>query len=407
MRAAVRKWMSRLVRLVVCGVAVGYLYTKVSWYDYATLARQPDAPCRVLGSSTDDPLRLADPRTGREFAARQAELIDPSRGAPPARRPIELGLRTLIRRMDRTWALWAVAALAPTTFIIGWRLRYLLAMQSVHVSFREAVLLTFAGNFFNFALPGTTGGDLYKAYHVARRAPRRTEAVTVVLIDRAIGFVNFILLAGVCILFSWRRNAIGRLGELVGLLIIALVVGSMIFFSRRFRRWIGYDALLRRLPMADRLRRVDQTAFSLRHHPRQTLVAMLGTTINNGFLALSILYLGRSLGMGPQRLNEPLDVAAFFVACMLSLSVGYLVAAVPISVQGFGLLEAVFLRVLSGTWGTASQVVALCLGFRAVQLLWSLPGIAVPWLGLRPPPNEEAAQMLGAGPESAGTTPAS
>jgi len=390
-----RRWLSRLVRLAVTVAAVAYLYTKVSWYDQIALSADPARSYRLVGPPGADPMRLEDPQSGRRFSAPRSELARDSETAPFKKRPIEPGLRNIVRRMNLSWAALALVALAPTTLILGWRLRYLLAMQHIEMSLYEAVLLTFAGNFFNFALPGTTGGDIYKAYHIARHAHRRTEGVTMVFLDRAIGLISFLLLAAVCILFSWRTSALGPLGKLVGLLMAALFIGSAVFFSKRFRRWIGYDAILSRLPMADRLRRVDQTAFSLRYHPRRTAIALLVTILNHGLLTLGVMYFARAVGMPlPAAGHAPRSMADFYLACMLSLTVGYVVAAVPISFQGFGLMETVYLRVLAaGGWGTSGQVIAVCLGTRLLQLIWSLPGIVVPWLGLRRPPAAEAAAL--------------
>lgn len=395
MSPTARRWLSRLLRLVVTVAAVVYLYTKVSWYDQVALASAPSKPLRLLSRPAEDPMRLEDPDTGRLFSAPQSDLASDSQTAPFKKRPIEPGLRNIVRRMNLKWALLAVVALAPTTVILGWRLRYLLAMQHIEMSLYEATLLTFAGNFFNFALPGTTGGDIYKAYHIARHAHRRTEGVTMVFLDRAIGLISFLLLAAVCILFSWRTSALGPLGKLVGVLMVALFIGSAIFFSKRFRRWVRYDALLSRLPMADRLRRVDQTAFSLRYHPRRTAIALLVTIVNHGLLALGVMYFARAVGMPHPTSGQPVrSMADFYLACMLSMTVGYVVAAVPISFQGFGLMETVYLRVLAaGGWGTSGQVIAVCLGTRLLQLIWSLPGIIVPWLGLRRPPADEAAAI--------------
>jgi hypothetical protein len=76
--------------------------------------------------------------------------------------------------------------------------------------------------------------------------------------------------------------------------------------------------------------------------------------------------------------------------------VGYLFAAVPISIQGFGLLEAVFIKVMvDGQWCDNSTMLALTLGMRLVQIVWSLPGIIVPWLGLERPPELAVEEDLG------------
>ncbi|OQZ05808.1 MAG: hypothetical protein B6D36_08210, partial [Planctomycetes bacterium UTPLA1] len=45
-----------------------------------------------------------------------------------------------------------------------------------------------------------------------------------------------------------------------------------------------------------------------------------------------------------------------------------------------------FFKVLvEGGWSTSSQMLALTLGLRLVQIIWSLPGVVVPWLGFARP----------------------
>src|SRR6185295_1740576 len=147
----------------------------------------------------------------------RSELAKQVKGGRTRER-IELGLLSVVRGTDLGWVGWALLTLGPVTFIISWRLRLLLRMQDIQLSLRDATLLTFAGNFFNFAMPGTTGGDIYKAFHIARRTHKRTEGITVVLVDRIIGLISFLLLAAGAIVVSWRKQMIGEYGKWVGYL---------------------------------------------------------------------------------------------------------------------------------------------------------------------------------------------
>ena len=50
----------------------------------------------------------------------------------------------------------------------------------------------------NVELPGSTGGDVVKAWYAARQAPsRRTAAVMSVIVDRIVGLLALIMLGGV------------------------------------------------------------------------------------------------------------------------------------------------------------------------------------------------------------------
>ena len=47
---------------------------------------------------------------------------------------------------------------------------------------------------------------------------------------------------------------------------------------------------------------------------------------------------------------------------------------------------------VEGGWCDASAMVVLTLSSRLVQIVWSLPGIVVPWLGLERPADDVAAE---------------
>ncbi len=383
--ATAKRWLSRAVKFGFCAVAIWYLSTKVSLDDKARLAAEP-ARAYLLIADDDATLRLRDPDSGVEKTVSHSDLAERSK-LDKGQQPIEYGLKTLARQADRTWLLLAILAIGPTTFFMAWRLKLLLAVQNIAIGLRESILLTFAGNFFNFAMPGTTGGDLYKAYHIAKRTTKRTEGVTIVFLDRVIGLISFLILAALAMLLAHRRNMLGPYGQWVGYLMVALFIGGALYFSRRVRTLVRYEALLHRLPFADKLRRIDETAFSFRFHPKQAIAALLVTLISHGFFVTAIYFLARSFGIAP---HGDQTHGELYLAIMLSVFVGYLFASIPISIQGFGLLQAVFIRVLvEGGWASMNQMLAITLGARLVQVLWALPGVLVPWLGLPKPKDDD------------------
>jgi glycosyltransferase 2 family protein len=387
-----KKWMMTLIKLTVCAIAVWYLSGKVTINDYARLEDSPKVR-HLLISETGDSLVI------REEASHQERRVSRSALAGQEQlgrneRPIEYGLRYVLRSTRWSWAWWAFMGMSPATFVIAWRLRLLLSTQNISISRRDAILLSFAGNFFNFAMPGTTGGDLYKAYHIAKQTHKRAEGVTIVFMDRVIGLISFLLLATVAIFVSWGKDIVGVYGKWVGYLMVAFIVSCCLFFSLHIRRWIRYDQLLQKLPFGDKLRRIDETVFNFRYHPGKTILAV-SVSIGLHLLCVVTLYcLARGLGVdpGPRR-----SYGDLYLACLLCFVVGYLFAAVPISFQGIGILEAVFIRVLvTGEWCSMNQMIAMTMGIRIIQIIWALPGLVVPWLGFRRPPGQTAEEALDA-----------
>lgn len=391
MKKRAKKWFLNFVKLAVCGVAIWYLSTKVTLDDRVSFDAEPERTWTIVeevGTAPDQTLVLeASDNQERRTVAVAALGRDGERKGR-----IERGIKTVVASTQWTWMVAAILIFAPVPFILGWRLKMLLSTQEIAISYRDSLLLTFAGNFFNFTLPGTTGGDLYKAYHIAKRTHKRTEGVTIVILDRVFGLISFLLLAAATIFAAQNTSVIGEFGTYVGYLMLALIVSGLLYFSERVRRFLRFDHWLGKLPFAEKLQRIDSTAFALRRHPSQSAGSLLITIVSHFFLITSIYFLARSFGINPL---PDRGAGQLYVAIMISSVVGYLFAAVPISFQGFGLFEAVFIKVLvEGGWCDASAMVILTLSSRLVQILWSLPGIIVPWMGLERPKVESEDDLI-------------
>jgi uncharacterized protein (TIRG00374 family) len=79
------------------------------------------------------------------------------------------------------------ASLLTGLLIVGLALRWriFLEQQNIVLPFGTVLGLTWAGQFFNSLLPGSTGGDVFKIYQVCRLAhDRKARAAATVLADR-------------------------------------------------------------------------------------------------------------------------------------------------------------------------------------------------------------------------------
>jgi len=396
-----KKWVLNLVKFGVCGVALWYLSTKVTLDDRVRFQNEPERAWVVVNETGAGVDRRLELRASDSDETRQVALAD-LEGASDNKGKLERGLKSVVRSTQWNWMVAAILIFTPVSFILAWRLRVLLSTQEIDISYRDSLLLTFAGNFFNFTLPGTTGGDLYKAYHIAKRTHKRTEGVTIVILDRVFGLISFLLLAAVTIFAARNTSVIGDFGAYVGYLMLALIVAGMLFFSQRVRGLLRFDHWLGRLPFSEKLRRIDATAFGLRRKRSQSALSLLITIVSHFFLVTSIFFLARSFGIDPK---PDRGVEQLYVAILISAVVGYLFAAVPISFQGFGLFEAVFFKVLvEGGWCDASAMLVLTLSARLVQILWSLPGVIVPWMGLERPTAESEDDLIPADDDVAAAT---
>lgn len=119
------------------------------------------------------------------------------------------GLGTILRQPPN-WLLIPAAAGLMATIISLQIARWYLLVRAVDLPFtkRNAVRLGLVGYFYNSFLPGAIGGDLVKAYFLARDHPaRRPVAVATVVIDRLLGLFGLVLLASTVGGIAWATGA--------------------------------------------------------------------------------------------------------------------------------------------------------------------------------------------------------
>jgi hypothetical protein len=263
--------------------------------------------------------------------------------------------------------LLSVLTFGPAPVLLAMRLKALLAVHDVRLSAWQAIKVTFAGNFVINALPvGTPGGDSVKAFYIARDTPHKHEAVTVVFFDRVIGVLGLVLMSGVVVLLDWHNEAFHKWGRIVGVLVLIIVAGGGIYFSRRTRQLLRLDWILARLPLSGHLQRIDRAMFEFRQHPRRVLGCLLLTNLLQ-FNCIASLFLGGwALGMVDHA--RPWSSFAVYLAYT---PICYLAGALPL-----GVMEGGFQQLFSGAarLGTLEAALSLSLFSRFTQLVWALPG---------------------------------
>jgi len=208
-----------------------------------------------------------------------------------------------------------------------------------------------------------------RAYLVTRRTRGRTVAVATVLLDRFVGLAGMAALAGVMALATWRSPQTHRAaGAIIATLAIVIVAG-LVLFSRRIGRLAGLDRLIARLPKAENFRLAIATLQHLPRCPRDAAVVAAMTLGVHLLLASGIACLGLALKL-------PTAISLYF----LFVPVIYIIAAIPVSIGGLGLVEGMYVLFFAGGAGTdSSALLALALLARLTPMLLSLPGLVF-WL---------------------------
>jgi hypothetical protein len=278
----------------------------------------------------------------------------------------------IAKRLEAHWylVLAALVVLSVQAPLSAYRWRMLLAVQDIHITFGESLRLTYIGWFFNNWMPGATGGDLVKAYYIAKQTHKKAEAVAVVFLDRVIGLVAMCMMGAAAVAVSLHDPNVRIARYLVtGFLGVALV-GGVVFFSHRLRSLLQAGRFLTWLPIWPMMQKANDAVFQYRYHKKKLLLSVGCSWIIQGAGVLAMWWVAYGLGSGT-RWDQ------YFVS-MPVIWIGWSLIPVP---GGFGVAEALtqalFTPAVLGvdTVKDAKDLAfAMILAYRIVQAVATMPG---------------------------------
>lgn len=267
---------------------------------------------------------------------------------------------------------WAIAGTISTLLLIaGLALRWqmFLKQQRIELPYPTTFLLTWAGQFFNSILPGSTGGDVMKVVQICRLAPdRKAAAASTVLVDRFTALVALLALVAVSLFRDPRPLT---LLPLPALHTRNILTGVFVVFAVFAAVGIGLY-LVRHTTVYSRVGRTIKAARDgLRLNSR--LVACLALAFAVHLLNFFTVYL----------FARALNIPITYGQIVLMMPVVLFCVMAPVTINGHGLREVL----LIGYFGLMGIVIghqnandyretaiALSLVLVANDLCWSVPG---------------------------------
>lgn len=357
------------LRIAVCGAALWLVIRGVSLDDHVSLKAEADQSVgdgELVGVviSDADPLifRLT---TGHEQRVPHADIAVDDHG----QLQISYGLKTALRNSSKALLLLAVLLHFPVTFLQGIRLQWLLGVQGIRIRYWECIKLSFAGNFLNFATPlGSNAGDVFKAYFVTAHTQHKTEAVTTIALDRALGLGTLITCVMLITTFSGSNSRLAEFRPYALTFFCIGVAGVFAYLSPTFRKHLIPKRWLSRLPMFAHLQRIDKTACTLAGHKPVLAVSVL-TTVVLQVLAVGAYFTVAAALTLDAHFGNIVEYYAYFYT-------GAVIQALPGPPQGLGTVELAYLFFFA-PFGTPSQIVCVAFLVRVVVLVCALPGLLV------------------------------
>jgi uncharacterized protein (TIRG00374 family) len=246
--------------------------------------------------------------------------------------------------------------------VFKWRL--IIQAQGADVSFFLLVSFFYMGLFFNNFLPTTFGGDVVKAFKLAKITGRGAEAASSVVLDRASSMFGLLLIAVVPALVQLRL-----LGGWVVLLVLAMLAIFLLLIvvvaSKRIARRLGGLWLFRFDPFGLRLH-LKSFYFSLHEFRNRggTLAwVLLISLVYQVVHILTVYVLALALGIDVQ-------LVYYFIFIPIVLAIGM----IPVSLNGLGVREGAWVLLFSQVGISTAAAFSMSILNLLVMMVVSLAG---------------------------------
>lgn len=283
------------------------------------------------------------------------------------------------------WLALALIAVTLDRMLMAYKWTLLLKAQGHRLPLLPAVTVYCTSMVWGLVLPATVGADAIRAVMVTKRGFNGTDVVTSIVIERLVGFVLALALGIVSLVILRTIGVLDGAYDAVLYLGIALLAGSIaMLFASMNETLVGKVVV--RLPQAFRRSKAmhQLTRFTTAYHSLgadRGVIARFGalTVVEQVFSVVFPWTLAKGLGV-------PVDLLLLLGVLPLST----LVSRLPISVDGLGVYEAVFVGLLLLAGISAESALAIAISGRVIQLLAFLPWWLVHVIAAQPirPPQQ-------------------
>ncbi len=273
-------------------------------------------------------------------------------------------LAEILKHTDRKFLIVGLGISILPTLINTFKWQLLLLHKKIRIPFRLIFVSQMIGMFVSSFLPSRYSGDAYRTYLVAKFSGKGHDTVASVILQRISGL--FVLVV-ICILGGIFCAVQLQLKELT-LVVIAACMMVLVAIGMVFNRHAYYlmDKLLG-LARLDRIKsHVQKLYASIQDYRRERklLLWICGLSLLFYLLAFTTVYLA-CLAI---RVQVP------FIFIVFVLPVIYLLEALPISINGFGIREGAFVFFFTKVGLDFEEAFAISLVILLYRLIKTLLG---------------------------------
>jgi uncharacterized membrane protein YbhN (UPF0104 family) len=275
------------------------------------------------------------------------------------------------RTASVSWLLVALAIYGITVVASVWRWRLLLKAQDVHVATNRLAGSYLVALFFNNFLPSNIGGDVIRIRDTAPQAGSKTLAAAVVLVDRGLGLMGLVLVAACGASLAGGGAAQSAVPILpvwlwAGFLLAAALSAPAVLAPAGFGRLLQPLRVFHPDWIDNRIEKLTAVMARFRERP-SALVGCFGGAV---FVQAATVayYLAAAYALH-------IAIAPWDLAVIVPLS--FILQMAPISINGFGVREAVFSLYFARLRLPLESALLVSLVPTLLVMLFSLSGAAV------------------------------
>lgn len=298
-----------------------------------------------------------------------------------------------LRLLDVRWALLALLFLTADRILMTYKWLLLLALRGYRFSLLDATRLYCSAMMWGLALPSTVGADAVRTLMLRKRGVNVTDALCSIVIERGIGFLAALALALVSLfVLQWTWPQAAHYWYLFVIGAAALASGALLLaFSFSGRAFELLESMVpsrwRQSGVLRKLKHFHEAYRSLGTRP-STIAIFTVLTILEQLIAVPFTWAVANA------LSMEVSLAVLVSAMPLAL----LLARLPVSFDGIGIFEGIFIAVMSYAGIRPGQSLAIAIASRVLQIIALLPW----WVanGLRADDRPAATLLEGPAPDA-------
>ncbi len=235
---------------------------------------------------------------------------------------------------DYGYLLGAFGLVFVSNVVTFWRWKQLLDALEVRFSIWEVIRIGFLGVALSLVSVGSVGGDVFKALAAVNRSrDRKTEVVTSVLVDRAIGLLGLVLVAAIALSIS-SKLSVQMVGIRTGAWVLGLVglggLTAICLFGRAIpTHWVG------RLPLVGGvLQRVLESCLIFQEHRGLAFRMVVSSLLVHVLATLACWFVSMGLYV-----RSAVEVVPTFLEHLQAIPPALAAATLPLTPGGLGMQE--------------------------------------------------------------------